>query len=280
MFGVFSPQGRRAERGKRREFVFFAEIRVPGLGLSPVKAIDSADVTSLVVRRLYRNASLVGYPRYFVSQACVLVVLGVGPGTVCTVEVSVIFLDTLTPVFELYVRLRERRQRASVVHSRMVASFLSDSCFVTGGDLCVTHGLRFYLLSCIKLYRRECLMCGTGLVVVSVVVPRGSRVPVFSGVVVELCSVKVVWCDLPLVVFYPFSGARVCCEAWWADSWVESAHRFFACERDRGLGRVLNTTALRVALTLPLFGGLRLHGCRVSRAVQSADVDLGKATGT
>ncbi|MQL85122.1 hypothetical protein Taro_017646, partial [Colocasia esculenta] len=28
----------------------------------------------------------------------------------CTVEVCVVFLDTLTPVFELYVRLREIRQ--------------------------------------------------------------------------------------------------------------------------------------------------------------------------
>ncbi|MQM14234.1 hypothetical protein Taro_047166 [Colocasia esculenta] len=36
-----------------------------------------------------------------------------GPAVVClqcgTVEVCVIFLDTLTPEFELYVRLRERR---------------------------------------------------------------------------------------------------------------------------------------------------------------------------
>ncbi|MQM11985.1 hypothetical protein Taro_044897, partial [Colocasia esculenta] len=51
-----------------------------------------------------------GYPRFFVSQTRVFVVLGVCPGTVCTVEVCVVFLDTLTPVFELYVRLRERRQ--------------------------------------------------------------------------------------------------------------------------------------------------------------------------
>ncbi|MQM19537.1 hypothetical protein Taro_052543 [Colocasia esculenta] len=28
-----------------------------------------------------------------------------------TIEVCVVFLDTLTPVFELYVRLRERRHR-------------------------------------------------------------------------------------------------------------------------------------------------------------------------
>ncbi|MQL87083.1 hypothetical protein Taro_019619 [Colocasia esculenta] len=40
-------------------------------------------------------------------------VLRVCPGTVCTVEVYVVFLDTLTHVFDLYVRLRERRQRAA-----------------------------------------------------------------------------------------------------------------------------------------------------------------------
>ncbi|MQL72854.1 hypothetical protein Taro_005196 [Colocasia esculenta] len=38
----------------------------------------------------------------FVLRAC--------PGMVCTIEVCVVFLDTLTLVFELYVRLRERRQ--------------------------------------------------------------------------------------------------------------------------------------------------------------------------
>ncbi|MQL77553.1 hypothetical protein Taro_009952 [Colocasia esculenta] len=32
-----------------------------------------------------------------------------------------------------------------------------------------------------------------------------------------------------------------------------------------------------VAFTLPLVGGLRLHGCRVSLAGRSADVVLGKA---
>ncbi|MQM18606.1 hypothetical protein Taro_051601 [Colocasia esculenta] len=66
---------------------------------------------SVVVRCLFQNASLVGYPRFFVSQARVLVVLGVlSRDLCCTVEVCVIILDTLTPVFELYVRLRERRQ--------------------------------------------------------------------------------------------------------------------------------------------------------------------------
>ncbi|MQL75668.1 hypothetical protein Taro_008049, partial [Colocasia esculenta] len=125
---------------------------------------------SVVVRRLFRNASLVGYPRFFVSQARVFVVLGVlSRYWCCTVEVCVVFLDTLTPEFELYVRLRERRQWAAtsqtavgpfvrdceaerlffccvvrvgywpdqpVVRSRVVASFPSDSCFA------IRRGLR------------------------------------------------------------------------------------------------------------------------------------------
>ncbi|MQM17945.1 hypothetical protein Taro_050928 [Colocasia esculenta] len=32
---------------------------------------------------------------------------------VCTVKVCVVFLDTLTPEFELYIQLRERRQWAA-----------------------------------------------------------------------------------------------------------------------------------------------------------------------
>ncbi|MQL89236.1 hypothetical protein Taro_021806 [Colocasia esculenta] len=75
---------------------------------------NTYDKPSVVVRRLFRNASLVGYPRFFVSQARVFVVLGVlSRYLCCTVEVCVVFLDTLTPEFELYVRLRERRQWGS-----------------------------------------------------------------------------------------------------------------------------------------------------------------------
>ncbi|MQM15263.1 hypothetical protein Taro_048205 [Colocasia esculenta] len=69
---------------------------------------------SVVLRRLFGNASLVGYPRFFVSQARVFVVLGVlSRYLCCTVEVCVVFLDTFTPEFELYIRLRERRQWGS-----------------------------------------------------------------------------------------------------------------------------------------------------------------------
>ncbi|MQM13288.1 hypothetical protein Taro_046214 [Colocasia esculenta] len=66
---------------------------------------------SVVARHLFRNASLVGYPRFFVSEARVFVVLGVCPGT-CVVPLRSVssVLDTLTPVFELYVQLRERQQ--------------------------------------------------------------------------------------------------------------------------------------------------------------------------
>ncbi|MQM21590.1 hypothetical protein Taro_054633 [Colocasia esculenta] len=45
--------------------------------------------------------SRVGYPRFFVSQA--------RGARVCIVKVCVVFLDTLTLEFELYVQLRERR---------------------------------------------------------------------------------------------------------------------------------------------------------------------------
>ncbi|MQM06825.1 hypothetical protein Taro_039655, partial [Colocasia esculenta] len=52
--------------------------------------------------------SLVGCPRFSVSQA---VSSGLCPGTCAVPSRSVSSdLDTLTPVFELYVRLRERRQ--------------------------------------------------------------------------------------------------------------------------------------------------------------------------
>ncbi|MQL93130.1 hypothetical protein Taro_025765 [Colocasia esculenta] len=71
---------------------------------------------------------------------------------------------------------------------------------------------------------------------------------------------------------------RTRCEAWWAGHWAQSAHMFSACERDRGKCRVVNATDLGVAFTLPLVGGLRLHGYRVSLAERSADVGLGKAT--
>ncbi|MQL98598.1 hypothetical protein Taro_031310 [Colocasia esculenta] len=68
------------------------------------------------------------------------------------------------------------------------------------------------------------------------------------------------------------------CEAWWADSWAQSAHKSCACERNKGLHRVPNAKTLGVTFTFPLFGGLRLHGCRVSRAGQSANVGHGKVT--
>ncbi|MQM00201.1 hypothetical protein Taro_032931, partial [Colocasia esculenta] len=76
------------------------------------------------------------------------------------------------------------------------------------------------------------------------------------------------------------SGVCASCEAWWAGHWAQSAHRFCACERDRGLRRDLNATALGVVFLLPLFGGRRLHGCRVSRGGQSVDIDGGIATAT
>ncbi|MQM16004.1 hypothetical protein Taro_048957, partial [Colocasia esculenta] len=49
-----------------------------------------------------------------------------------TIEVCVVFLDTLTPEFDLYVRLRERRQRAAT-GVELVLCFVACSMIVVGG---------------------------------------------------------------------------------------------------------------------------------------------------
>ncbi|MQL74349.1 hypothetical protein Taro_006700 [Colocasia esculenta] len=108
-------------RRLRPELCSFSFFSLPLPPPSPLSFFASSDgrrelvgrpwCACVVVRRLFQNASLVGYPRFFVSQARVFVVLGVlSRYLCCTVEVCVVFLDTLTPEFELYVRLRERRQ--------------------------------------------------------------------------------------------------------------------------------------------------------------------------
>ncbi|MQM09966.1 hypothetical protein Taro_042852 [Colocasia esculenta] len=72
-WGVFSPRGCRVERGKHR-------------GISGLHVLREGGASALVMlmERIAHNYG--------------------------TVEVCVVFLDTLTLVFELYVRLRERRQ--------------------------------------------------------------------------------------------------------------------------------------------------------------------------
>ncbi|MQL85515.1 hypothetical protein Taro_018035 [Colocasia esculenta] len=75
------------------------------VGYGSVLVFSVLDISSELVSR---------YPRFFVSQARVFVVLGVlSRYLCCTVEVCIVFLDTLTPEFELYVRLRERWQWGS-----------------------------------------------------------------------------------------------------------------------------------------------------------------------
>ncbi|MQL71423.1 hypothetical protein Taro_003766, partial [Colocasia esculenta] len=78
VFDALSTRGRCEEWGKRRSMRGLCVLHedpemVPGLGFSPEKATDPAVVTSalpsLVVRRLFRNASSVGIPRFCVSQA-------------------------------------------------------------------------------------------------------------------------------------------------------------------------------------------------------------------
>ncbi|MQM17084.1 hypothetical protein Taro_050052 [Colocasia esculenta] len=96
-WGVFSPRGRHVARGKRQEIFGFHVLREGGASA----LVTLVEHIAHEVGMYYVVNVLFGYPRFFVSQARVLVVLGVGPGTVCIVEVCVVYLDTLTPLFEL-----------------------------------------------------------------------------------------------------------------------------------------------------------------------------------
>ncbi|MQL91218.1 hypothetical protein Taro_023817 [Colocasia esculenta] len=68
-------------------------------------------LVALVAHVAHENTFAVGYPKFCVSQARLFVVLGVCPST-CVVPLRSVssVLDTLTSVFELYIRLRERWQ--------------------------------------------------------------------------------------------------------------------------------------------------------------------------
>ncbi|MQL86735.1 hypothetical protein Taro_019269 [Colocasia esculenta] len=154
-------------------------------------AWSGGDAVSWVVcvffaKRLFRNTSLVGYPRFCVSQARVFVVLGVCPGTLYIVEVCVVFLDTLTHVFELYVWLRERWQRGSDLELR------PESLEVPGMGLQLC-GLQVWcwlvstVLWFVLVERQLDLSSVTARLRGGTVVLR-----LCGGGVVELCSVEVV----------------------------------------------------------------------------------------
>ncbi|MQM15338.1 hypothetical protein Taro_048283 [Colocasia esculenta] len=121
----------------------------------------------------------------------------------------------------------------------------------------------------------EDVVWSRGDVVPCPIFPFFAEVEVCPGVrtvVVVVGERRLTGCGLTLMVF-PVVGTV-------ESSWAQSAHMSCICERDKGLRCVLNATALVVAFMLSLFGGLRLHGCRVSHAGQSADVGLAKATVT
>ncbi|MQL81410.1 hypothetical protein Taro_013860 [Colocasia esculenta] len=267
VFGVLSPRVHRVERGRRRTVDGLRVLREDpekgfGLGLLPVKATDP----SVTTRSRQADPS--------VSS----------------------ILDTLTPVLELYIRLRERRQRVATcvvlvgLHCSLacacgavVGPFIRDceiescvkvlpvvACFVVA--LVWLWFLWWYLVVvgvevevvCPSYY----LVCGFRHIVVwgynGLALGQRSYYPCVWGLPVKLVAYAVVSAWV----------VRLCGPEYWA----QSAHRFSACERDRGMRRVLNVTALVVAFMLPLFGSLRLHGYRVSCDGQSVDVGLGKAT--
>ncbi|MQL90904.1 hypothetical protein Taro_023502 [Colocasia esculenta] len=165
----------------------------------------------LVVRRLFRNTSAVRYPRFCVSQARVFVVLGVCPKT-CVVPLRSVssVLDTLTPLFELYVRLKERRQRAAAC---VCGCAVACSALVVGGtdtSRCTGPQLVLFPVPHSRVLRPESLevpglgrwLCGPQVVVLrvlGVVLP----VEVCSGVgtiVVVVCERRLIGCGLTHVV--------------------------------------------------------------------------------
>ncbi|MQL80540.1 hypothetical protein Taro_012985 [Colocasia esculenta] len=141
---MVSPGGHCTERGKRR---VVAILRVLHEALEE-RVVHEVDVV-------------------FTWHLC-SVVPGACPGTVCTTEVCVVFLDTLTPVFELYIRLRERRQWGSNLELGL------ESIKVTGMDL---QGV---LPAGVVLWHSS--GCG------SVVVPHGSRLVPPAVELVVLCE--------------------------------------------------------------------------------------------
>ncbi|MQM06367.1 hypothetical protein Taro_039189 [Colocasia esculenta] len=119
-----------------------------------------------------------------------------------TVEVCVVFLDTLIPVFELYVRLRERRQWDNDF-SEFVLLSLGAPARDSGG---ARHGPAAV---CLQSRFDSFEVCpGVGTVVTAIVV---CGVPEWwHSFGYGWYLYPVVWCDLPLNVLYPSSGLAVC----------------------------------------------------------------------
>ncbi|MQL90426.1 hypothetical protein Taro_023017, partial [Colocasia esculenta] len=96
-----------------------------------------------------------------------------------------------------------------------------------------------------RLRGSSCVVLSRGLAVV--VCPGGGTILVMVslwylvvvGVEVDLCSVGVCGMTFHVLCFYSSSN------------WAQSAHRFSACEHDKGVCRVLNATALVVVFCLP-----------------------------
>ncbi|MQL69978.1 hypothetical protein Taro_002278 [Colocasia esculenta] len=79
------------------------------------------------------------------------VVLGVCPDTYVPSRSVSSVLDTLTPVFELYVQLRERRQRAATC-VELVLRLVACSALVVGGtDTSRRTGPQLVMFQCLTL---------------------------------------------------------------------------------------------------------------------------------
>ncbi|MQL68953.1 hypothetical protein Taro_001244 [Colocasia esculenta] len=214
-----------------------------------------------------------------------MLVLGVCSGTVCTVEVCVVFLNTITPVFELYVRLRERRQLGSDLELG------PESLKVPGIDLqlCGLQTEMWFLCCVVRVgyWRHEPVVCSR--VVASLLSDS------FFAAGCDLCTVtRWLWFD-PLWCAWRHSCTGT---LWWylvvVGTCTLRGYQFLVVRGVPAFSgvkvelcsvevvwvvrHVMNATALVVSFWFPPpRSSSCLHVRRMSRAGQHADVGLKKA---
>ncbi|MQL83857.1 hypothetical protein Taro_016368 [Colocasia esculenta] len=141
------------------------------------------------------------YPR-FLGEPGTCVVLGVCPGTVCTVEVCVVFLDTLTPVARAGVPKGDRLGPAAVWSAGVVlvglhCSLVCGCGVVVGPFICDCETERWFLCCVVRVgyWHHEPVV--RSHVVASLLSDSCFATGVVLCVEVALCFVEVSWTNGP-----------------------------------------------------------------------------------
>ncbi|MQL78134.1 hypothetical protein Taro_010570 [Colocasia esculenta] len=234
VLGVFSPRGRRAERGKHLEFVFFAKWYLVVAGVME-------ELCSMKV--VWCDLPLVVFSPFS----------GRPEDTITWPKFLIVFNDTFFPVQVQQMKREQFRTlqqgNLSVLEYQMRFMALSRYApyVVTDNTMMVEYFIR-----------------GLRAELQDAVIPLMSRT-------VEEAAQRAAILERTIRVRQEQSQAG-------GSGWAQNACLFSVCEHDRGVRRILNATALVVAFTLPPLGGRRLHARRVSHAGRLIGVRSGKAT--